>query len=171
MDNNADNGQPQDGLVIPPQDFLNFLGHLSHGAVIGAVTSGALKDNVTNLLKALEAGDLEKAKAEADSLRQGINLVGTVVCKLGKELASHDEMVFRHCRQNGVKVESKAQGLIKRMHDDVAVFVEEFLEDADTHRFTDTPPEPTDKPKPKGKPPTSGRFPEGFDFGGQSKDN
>lgn len=170
MNDNADNNDlPKDGLVIPPQDFLNFLGHLSHGAVIGAVSSGALKDNLGNLLKALEAGDLEKAKAEADTLRQGINLVGTVVCKLGKELASHDEMVFRHCKNNGVKVESKAQGLIKRMHEDVSAFVDEFLEDADTHRFTDTPPEPKDKPK--GKPPTSGRFPEGFDFGGQSKDN
>lgn len=170
MDNNADkNDLPKDGLVIPPQDFLNFLGHLSHGAVIGAVTTGALKDNVTALLESLKAGDLEKAKEQAEHIRQGINLAGTVVCRLGKELAQHDEMVFRHCKKNGVKVESKTQGLIKRMHDDVGVFVDEFLEDADTHRFTDTPPE--DKPEPKGKPPTSGRFPEGFDFGGQSKDN
>jgi hypothetical protein len=161
---------PKDGLVIPPQDLLNFLGHLSHGAIIGAVTSGALKDHLERLTDALEAGDIDKAKQEADGMMSGIALVGTVVCNLGKELAKHDQMVFKYCKANGVKVKSATVGLISEMEADTEKFVRDFFEDAKTHRFTDKPPE-ADKPKPTDKPKTSGRFPEGFDFTGGGKDN
>ena len=174
-DNNADSNSdlPKDGIVMPPQDFLNFLGHISHGMVIGAVTSGALKENVTNLLDALKDGDDDEAMKQAELLRQGICLLGTVVCRLGKELSEHDEMVFKHCLKHGVKVESKTQGLIKEMHEDVGQFIDDFMDDQTTHRFTDKPPQTRkDADKPTDTPPPSGRFPEGFDFGGdKSKDN
>jgi hypothetical protein len=173
-DSNENDGLPKDGIVIPPQDFLNFLGHLSHGAVIGAVTSGALKENHDGLMQAIKDGDMAKVKEQAELLRQGINLLGTVVCRLGKGLSEHDEMVFKHCIKNGVKVTSRTQGLLADMHKDVGQFIDDFLEESETSRFTDIPPhkrKPTDKPADKPNGP-SDRFPKGFDFGGsQNTDN
>ena len=72
-DKNPSNGQPPEhAIATSPQDLLNFLGFISKGTLIGAVTAAAIKDDLTKLVKALDDGQTADAKAHADQIRQGL---------------------------------------------------------------------------------------------------
>ncbi|MFZ9655166.1 MAG: hypothetical protein ACO29V_05960 [Limnohabitans sp.] len=168
--NNQNDGdearKPEHAIATSPQDLLNFLGFISKGTLIGAVTAAAIKDDLTKLVKALDAGQTDEAKEHADQIRQGLNLLGKAVCTLGQTIVRHDEYITRKCEERGIPVTSVSENLIDDFKLSGEAFLKSFFEEAKGNGFVEDPEGPFKKnPKPSAdKPKQTDRKP-GPDFG------
>jgi hypothetical protein len=148
-DKNPSNGTPPEhAIATSPQDLLNFLGFISKGTLIGAVTAAAIKDDLSKLVKALDAGQTADAKVHADQIRQGLNLLGKAVCTLGQTIVRHDEYITRKCEERGIPVTSVSENLIETFKLSGEDFLKSFFEEAKGNGFVEEPNGPSKK---KGK--------------------
>lgn len=148
-DKNSNGTPPEHAIATSPQDLLNFLGFISKGTLIGAVTAAAIKDDLNKLLKALDAGQTDKAKEHANQITQGLNLLGKAVCTLGQTIVRHDEYITRKCEERGIPVTSVSENLIDDFKLSGEDFLKSFFEEAKGNGFVEEPQGPGKK---KGKP-------------------
>lgn len=155
-DKNSNGTPPEHAIATSPQDLLNFLGFISKGTLIGAVTAAAIKDDLNKLGKALDAGQTDEAKKHADQIRQGLNLLGKAVCTLGQTIVRHDEYITRKCEERGIPVTSVSENLIDDFKLSGEEFLKSFFDEAKGNGFVEEPEgpfkkkgKPADKPKDK----------------------
>jgi hypothetical protein len=147
-DKNSNGTPPEHAIATSPQDLLNFLGFISKGTLIGAVTAAAIKDDLSKLVKALDAGQTADAKVHADQIRQGLNLLGKAVCTLGQTIVRHDEYITRKCEERGIPVTSVSENLIDDFKLSGEEFLKSFFDEAKGNGFVEEPNGPSKK---KGK--------------------
>jgi hypothetical protein len=153
-DKNPSNGTPPEhAIATSPQDLLNFLGFISKGTLIGAVTAAAIKDDLSKLVKALDAGQTADAKVHADQIRQGLNLLGKAVCTLGQTIVRHDEYITRKCEERGIPVTSVSENLIDDFKLSGEDFLKSFFDEAEGNGFVEDPKGPFNKKKSADKKP------------------
>ena len=149
--NNEGESQDSHHIAMRPQEFLNFLGHVTQATVIAAVTAGSLNADLERLDDLLKDGKVDEALKELRIMRRGIHLITKTVCKIGSELTLHDQAICEGCEAKGLKVESVTATHMEKFQSDTKAFIDEF--------FTNTP-QTSVKPSPNKKPK---RGPEGTD--------
>lgn len=150
--NNAPKGPNENGhqIIMDPQEFLNFLGHVTQATVIAAITANSMNSDIEKVDDLLKDGKIDEALREIKVMRKGMALITSTVCKLGHELTLHDQAVCEGCEAKGVKVESVTATHIERFQKDTKGFIDEFFSATPVTKCTDRP----NRSKPKKGPDT-----------------
>jgi hypothetical protein len=127
--NSADkSGDNSDNLIaMSPQNFLEFLGHITHATVISAVTCGSMGNDLQKIIDLLKEGDHDQAVKDLEIVLKQHGLVTSVICKLGHELTQHDQAVVKSCQEKGLDVHSITETHIDKFQENTKDFIDSFF--------------------------------------------
>lgn len=127
--NSADkSGDDSDNLIaMTPQNFLEFLGHITHATVISAVTCGSMGSDLQKIIDLLKEGDNDQAIKDLEVVLKQHGLVTSVICKLGHELTQHDMAVVKSCQEKGLDVHSITETHIDKFKENTGAFIDSFF--------------------------------------------
>ena len=145
---------PTDGdhqIIMKPQEFLNFIGHVTQATVICAITSESLKGDFDKIEDLLKDGKVDEALKEIKFMKRGMHLITNAICKVGSELALHDQAICKACDEKGLEVESQTATHLQRFQEDAKGFIDEFFRATPITKVMPRPNKP--KPKPEDEDP------------------
>lgn len=137
-------------VMMNPQEFLNFLGHITQATVISAITAGSLAADMEKLEDLLKDGKVDEALKQTRIMKRGIHLITKTVCKIGSELTLHDQAICEGCEEKGMTVESVTATHIERFQADTKAFIDDFFDNTPQTKIVPDPfGEDKDKKKKK----------------------
>lgn len=160
QNNGPDKGKKKNDkhhVAMHPQEFLDFLGHITQATVISAITAGSLADDLAKLENLIKDGKNDQALKEMKVMKRGLVLITRTVCKIGSELTLHDQAVCEGCEAKGLEVESTTATHIQRFQADAKGFIEDFFSHSPQTKIIPDPfgnkdePEDTDPFGPKSR--------------------